>query len=165
MDPVSALAAATAIWSGIKTCVEAGREVQDVWGQLTEWADKAGTVYDYLANAEGKPSIFQKIEFKTSETKEAFNEFTARVKMREMEAEIRHMFLYGALNHLGMDGYKEFLEIRRDVRHKRAQMVLAQQQKKEEFLDDLKWGSAISGLILFLVGLLWFLYINVKDLK
>lgn len=162
MDPITALAAASAIWSGIKACVDTGREVQDVWGQLTEWADKAGHVYDYLAEAEGKPSIFRKLEFAGSETKEAFDIYSARVKMREMEAEIKHMFLYGALNHLGMDGYKEFLDIRQQIRVKRYQLQMKQQRERDAFFDDLKYGSMLLTLLLFLVGMVWYLYIHMK---
>jgi hypothetical protein len=162
MDPITALAAASAIWSGIKACVDTGREVQDVWGQLSQWADNAGQVYDYIAEQESKPSIFRKLEFKTSDTKEAFNIFTARVKMREMESEIKHMFLYGALNHLGMDGYKEFLDIRQQIRVERYKQQQQQQRAKESFKEDLKYGAILTSLLLFLAGLLWWLYINMK---
>lgn len=162
MDPITALAAASAIWSGIKTCIAAGREVQDVWGQLTEWADKAGQVYDYLNTEEKKPSIFRTFEFKDSETKEALNIFAARKQLLQMEQEIRHEFLYGALCHYGMDGYKEFLDIRHQVKFNRLKMVTDQKHAKEAFYDDLKYGAMLTGLILFLVGLLWWLYIQVK---
>jgi hypothetical protein len=162
MDPISALAAASAIWSGIKTCIAAGQEVQDVWGQLTEWADKAGHVYDYLNSKQGKPSIFKHFEFKDSETKEALNIFAARKQLIQMEQEIRHEFLYGALCHYGMDGYNEFLDIRHQVKLNRLKLIAAQQRAKESFYEDLKYGAILTGLLLFLVGLLWWLYINLK---
>ena len=162
MDPITALAAASAIWSGIKTCIQAGQEVQDVWGQLTEWADKAGHVYDYLNAQEGKPSIFRAIEFKDSETKEALNIFAARKQLLQMEQEIRHEFLYGALCHYGMDGYKEFLDIRHQVKQDRIRLVQKQRRDKLQFFEDLKFYFGITALSLFLVGLLWWLYIQVK---
>ena len=58
MDPITALAAATAIWSGIKATVDAGREVQDVFGQLGAWAEQANKVYEVINHKEGKASIF-----------------------------------------------------------------------------------------------------------
>ena len=162
MDPITALATASAIWSGIKTCIKAGKEVEDVWGQLTEWADKAGRVYDYLNAEESKPSIFRAFEFKDSETKEALNIFAARKQLLQMEQEIRHEFLYGALCHYGMDGYKEFLEIRHQVKFHRLKMQQDQKLAKQSFYNDLKYGVMITSLLLFLAGLLWWLYIQVK---
>jgi len=162
MDPITALATASAIWSGIKTCIKAGKEVEDVWGQLTEWADKAGRVYDYLNAEESKPSIFRAFEFKDSETKEALNIFAARKQLLQMEQEIRHEFLYGALCHYGMDGYKEFLEIRHQVKFNRLKMQQDQKLAKQSFYNDLKYGVMITSLLLFLAGLLWWLYIQVK---
>ena len=162
MDPITALAAASAIWSGIKTCIAAGQEVQDVWGQLTEWADKAGQVYDHLNAKESKPAIFRTFEFKTSETKEALNIFAARKQLLQMEQEIRHEFLYGALCHYSMDGYKEFLDIPHQVKLNRLKMIADQKREKEAFYDDLKYGAFLTGLILFLSGLLWWLYIQLE---
>ena len=69
MDPITALAAATAIWSGIKATVDAGREVQDVFGQLGAWAEQANKVYEVINHREGKPSIFSIIKYEKSETR------------------------------------------------------------------------------------------------
>jgi hypothetical protein len=79
-----------------------------------------------------------------------------------MEQEIRHEFLYGALCHYGMDGYNEFLDIRHQVKLNRLKLIAAQQRAKESFYEDLKYGVILTGLLLFLVGLLWWLYINLK---
>ena len=150
MDPITALAAATAIWGGIKSAVDAGREVQDVFGQLGNWAEQAHHVYEGL-NSTGKKS--SKSETR-SETKEAFDVYAARVKMREMEAEIKHMFLYGALNHLGMAGYKEFLDIRHQIKINRMMEERAQERERESFKEDVKYAIGIGILALILTGLL-----------
>ena len=162
MDPITALAAATAIWSGIKATVDAGREVQDVFGQLGAWAEQANKVYEVINHKEGKPSIFSIIKYEKSETKEAFDLYTAKVKMREMEAEIRHMFLYGALNHLGGDGYKEFLDIRHQVKIERIQAAQAQRRAQEEFRDNLKLAGGITLLGVVCMAILGFLFFVFK---
>jgi len=154
VDPITALAAASAIWSGIKATVDAGREVQDVFGQLGTWAEQAHHVYEGLSG-NAKPVA----KTRKSETGEAFDIYAARVKMREMEAEIKHMFLYGALNHLGMDGYKEFLNIRHQIKIERMQEERRQEREKQQFWEDVKYaitlGSVLSALIIILVGLWW----------
>jgi hypothetical protein len=156
MDPITALAAATAIWSGIKATVDAGREVQDVFGQLGTWAEQAHHVYEGLNSKESK-SFKPKVR---NDTKEAFDVYAARVKMREMEAEIKHMFLYGALNHLGMDGYKEFLNIRHEIKIQRMMDERAAERQREQFKEDIKFGITIGSLALVLTGLLgWLVYL------
>jgi len=154
MDPTTALAAATAIWSGIKATIDAGREVQDVFGQLGTWAEQAQHVYEGMGIG-GRKAADQP---RRSETKEAFDIYAARVKMREMEAEIKHMFLYGALNHLGMDGYKEFLDIRHQIKIQRMQEEREQERADEQFWEDVKYAVSIGMLALVLTGLLGWLW-------
>lgn len=161
MDPITALAAATAIWSGIKATVDAGKEVQDVFGQLGAWAEQANKVYEVINHKEGKPSIFSIIKYEKSETREAFDLYSAKVKLREMEAEIRHMFLYGALNHLSMDGYNEFLNLRQQVRVERLQIAQAQRRAQEEFRDTIKLtvGITLLGVVsMAIVGFLFYIF-------
>jgi len=154
MDPITALAAATAIWSGIKATIDAGREVQDVFGQLGTWAEQAQHVYEGMGIGGRRPPD----QPRRSETKEAFDIYAARVKMREMEAEIKHMFLYGALNHLGMDGYKEFLDIRHQIKIQRMQQQRDQERADEQFWEDVKYAVSIGLLALVLTGLLGWLW-------
>jgi hypothetical protein len=154
VDPITALAAATAIWSGIKATVDAGREVQDVFGQLGTWAEQAQHVYEGMGIGGRRPAD----QPRRSETKEAFDIYAARVKMREMEAEIKHMFLYGALNHLGMDGYKEFLDIRHQIKIQRMQEEREQERHKEQVWEDVKYGLIIGSVALASTGLLALLW-------
>lgn len=154
MDPITALAAATAIWSGIKATIDAGREVQDVFGQLGTWAEQAQHVYEGMGIGGRRPPD----QPRRSDTKEAFDIYAARVKMREMEAEIKHMFLYGALNHLGMDGYKEFLDIRHQIKIQRMQQQRDQERADEQFWEDVKYAVSIGLLALVLTGLLGWLW-------
>jgi hypothetical protein len=55
-----------------------------------------------------------------NDTQEAFNAFEAEHKLMSIEKEIRFEFLYGAFCNLeggfgGMDGYRKFCEMRRQI--------------------------------------------------
>ena len=155
MDPITLLAAATAAYNGVKKAVELGREVQDVYSQLSTWASHVGNLKDAIDNLEQKearPSIWKKITFEKSETAEAFDIYAAKKKMEEMEKEIMHMFLYGELCHLGLDGYREFKRMRSEVHEKRKKMIEYQQMEREKFIDNIKI-ITIAGLLI-LIGLL-----------
>ena len=145
MDPLSALAVITTVWGGIKKAVEVGREVQDVMGQLSQWA-QAADVLEQAAEKPKKPPLFKKLDF-SNDTKQAFDAYAAKVKMREMEAEIRHEFLYGGLCHLGMDGLREFYNLRRSIREQRIKMLQDQAIRRQKFIEMSLYGVLIVGTI------------------
>lgn len=144
MDPFSLLATANAAFAGIKKAVEIGREVQDVYSELSKWAGAAGNLQAFInQNKDKKPGIFERIGFNKSETAEAFDIYAAQVQLREMESEIYQMFLYGALAHLGLEGYREFIQLRREVREKREALIREQMARREVFFYHLFWGSLL----------------------
>lgn len=147
MDPVTLFATVSTVWAGVKKAVEFGREAQDILGQLSQWAQAVDDLDQAIHKEKKKPKLFQKLK-RGNATAEAFDEYTAKVKTREQEAEIRHMFLYGALNHLGMDGLREFYEIRRKIREKRIREIQDQQLRREQLIEHLTTG----GLIVAIVG-------------
>jgi hypothetical protein len=159
MDPITILAATTAAFEGVKKAVELGREVTDVYSQLSQWAGHVGQLTDLIAEqkqAEENPSIWKKISFKESETKVAFDLYAAEEKVKEMEKEIFHMFAYGDLCHLGVDGYRRFKELRTEERERRQRMISNQIKAKKKFVHDvIVYGSIFVGTI-FSVWVIWF---------
>jgi hypothetical protein len=144
MDPISLMTAATAAFNGIKKAVEIGREVQDVYSELSKWASAAGNLQAFINQKKTKkPGIFERIGFNKSETAEAFDVYAAQVQIREMEGEIYHMFLYGALNHLGLEGYREFIQLRKKVREDREALIKEQMRRRELFFYYAFWGSML----------------------
>ena len=153
MDPITALATISAIWGGIKKAVEVGREVQDVWGQLSTWA-QAADVLEQVSDKPKKPPLFKKLDF-SNDTKQAFDAYAAKVKMREMEADIRHQFLYGGLCHLGMDGLREFYSIRRRIREQRIKAIQDQLVRRRAFFEACFTGGLIIAGAVAVITILW----------
>ena len=153
MDPITALATITAVWGGIKKAVEVGREVQDVWSQLSTWA-QAADVLEQVSDKPKKPPLFKKLDF-SNDTKQAFDAYAAKVKMREMEAEIRHEFLYGGLCHLGMDGLREFYNIRRQIREQRIKAIQDQRIRQQAFFEVCFTVALIIGGAIAVISILW----------
>jgi hypothetical protein len=116
MDPITILAACTAVWNGIKKASEFAQEAEGVWGQLSKYAGLADQLEQHITTAKNKPQkpkLFGKLEF-GNDTQKAFNVFEAEHKLMQMEAEIKHEFLYGAFADLeggygSLDGYRKFL--------------------------------------------------------
>lgn len=144
MDPITLLATASAIWSGLKKASEFAAEAEGVWSQLSKYcgvADQLEQCIQAEKNKPKKPKLFQKLDF-SNDTQEAFNAFEAEHKLMQMEKDIHHEFLYGAFCNLeggfgGIDGYRKFIEMRRKIRADRIKMKQEQQQAEKEFWDNL----------------------------
>ena len=122
IDPVTALALAGTAFNGIKKAVQLGKDVQDVYAQLSKWAGHVADVHEHMTQNPKKPGLFEKIGFAKSATAEAFDHLIAQQKLKEMEKEIKHMFIWGELQHLGMDGYKELIRKRRQIKADREKL-------------------------------------------
>jgi hypothetical protein len=144
VDPITLLATASAIWSGLKKASEFAQEAEGIWGQLSKYcgvADQLEQCIQEEKNKPKKPKLFQKLDF-SNDTQEAFNAFEAEHKLMQMEKDIRHEFLYGAFANLeggygSMDGYRKFCEMRRKIRADRIKLKQEQQEMEKQFWDNL----------------------------
>ena len=154
MDPITLLAAASAVWNGIKKASEFAQEAEGVWSQLSKYAGLADQLEQHITTAKNKPQkpkLFGKLDF-SSDTQEAFNAFEAEYKLQQMEAEIRETFLYGAWADLpggfgSMDGYRKFCEMRRKIRADRIRMKQEQEMMQKKFWDDMFIYGGVSAVV------------------
>jgi hypothetical protein len=159
LDPVSLLATATAVFNGLKAAVEVGREAEDIFGQLGKWAGAVADLQEWIRteeeNANKPPPLFKKLVFAKSATAEAFDAYAAKIKIAQMEEEIRHMFTLGELWWLGKEGYNEFIMMRRGIKEKREKMVYEQIRRRKKLIRMVT-DYAFIGVILFTGSLiLW----------
>ena len=99
--------------------------------------------------------LFEKIGFAKNETSEAFDQIIAKKKVEEMEKDIRHMFTWGELHHLGLDGYKDFIRRRRKIKADREKMIYEQMRRKKKFLNIVKQSIIAGVLIIFTIWFMW----------
>jgi len=160
MDPLTALSLATAAFQGVKKVVQAGKDAEDIYKQLSKWAGHISDVNEFINEKDDQPKrlgIFEKIGFAKSETGEAFDQIVAKRKVKEMEDNIRHMFVWGELHHLGLDGYRDFIQRRRKIKEERAKLIWDQRKRKRKFLKFCR-DITIGGVaVLFSIWLMWFM--------
>jgi hypothetical protein len=163
MDPLTALSLATAAFQGVKKVVQAGKDAEDIYKQLSKWAGHISDLNEFMSDDDKpkKPGIFEKIGFAKSATGEAFDQIIAKRKVKEMEDEIRHMFTWGELHHLGMDGYRDFILRRRKIKADREKLIYEQMRRKKKFFrlcKDIAIGSVaiISSIMLvsWMIGII-----------
>jgi hypothetical protein len=83
VDPITILAACTAVWNGIKKASEFAQEAEGVWGQLSKYAGLADQLEQHITTAKNKPQkpkLFGKLDL-NNDTQEAFNVFEAEHKL------------------------------------------------------------------------------------
>lgn len=163
MDPVTLLSAASLAFNGVKKAVQVGQDIEVVFKQLQTWSGHVSDLQEWIGQDKKykKPSLWQKLTWDKSETAEAFDELIAKKKIEEMEKEIRHLFTWGKLHHLGMDGpygYKAFIKIRREIKDKRKREIYNQMRRRKAFLYNTKMGVLIGTLVLVLIWMSKFLW-------
>jgi len=152
IDPITAIGAATAAFNGVKKLVHAGREIEDVVGQLGKWYGAAAD----LGRAETQrknPPIFTKLFSSGSVEQEALEILVHKKKLQEQEKQLEEM-----LNiRFGFGTWREMIELRRKIRKEREETVYRQQERRRAFLE----GIAVIFLTVFLFALvvfiIWFL--------
>jgi hypothetical protein len=166
MDPVTIFATATALWSGVKTAVEYGREAEDILGQLGKWATAVADLQLYFEVEQEKPSIFKKPVFKKSATAEALDKFTVKKQLEQQEMEIYRMFIYGPLSHLGKDGYTEWWMMRLEIKKQRDLVINEWKHRRKKFYEDcILWGSIgamVFTTVLTIGGILYYRFTVVE---
>ena len=153
MDPITLLAAASAAFNGVKQLVEHGKEIEDVFGQLSKWASYTSDLQEWCRQEESKPSIFKKLSF-GDDTSEALNVMSIRMKLAQQEVEIREMFQW-----YGPPGaYEEFIAERRRIKAQREKMIYEQARRRKEFLYNAFYISTTVVLLGILGWMGWTVY-------
>lgn len=149
VDPVTAIATATAAFNTVKKMVAMGRDVEDTLSQVGKWY---GAVSD-LNEAERdvkNPPLFKKIVASKSVEEEAMNVYAAKKRAQQQEKELRELLMYT----YGPDGYKELVDLRRRIKNEREKTIYAQARRRKQVF----WGTVQSIGILCLAGVTYKLY-------
>ena len=92
IDPVTALAAATAAFTTIKKGFEVGRDVESMAGDLSRWM---GAVSDIKKGEDysKRPPLFKKLVAAGSVEEEAMQTFMAKKKAEDMRDQLKQIII------------------------------------------------------------------------
>ena len=155
IDPMTAVATATAAFNGVKKLVEAGQNIENTFSQMGKWYGAVSDFNEAVRQVENPP-LFQKIIHKTSVEEEAMNLYIQQKKIKEQESQLRELLLYM----YGPDAYRELTELRRKIKSKREKDVYQQMRNRKAFMwNALGWTSVVVlGYFVYLIVL--FIYTN-----
>ena len=125
MDPISIFMAATAAFNTVKKLVEAGREVEDVLGQIGVWM---GKVSELNAADSKKPSIFKRIGGGKSVEQEAMEQLQRREAVRKQHLEMMSMVKLK----YGPQAFEDLMVMQRQIKLKRERELIHQAQRRKD---------------------------------
>jgi len=146
MDPLTLVAMASTTFKGVQTLVTKGAEIEHVAQKLGHWYGLVSDVREAEREAENPP-LFKKLFDGESVEQQALNAVIAKKKIEEQEKEVRDLITWAYGDHT----YKEMMQMRRDIRAKREQMIYKQRRKQKRMLDV----SAIIMALMVSGGVIW----------
>lgn len=154
IDPISALAIATTAFKAVKSLVEAGREIEDVTGQLGTWFSAVADINN-AAEDKKKPPFYKKLaKNRQSIEQEALDALVAKKKVQEMERELWQMVSY----RYGQDAYREMMQLRKEIAKKRDLEVWKKRRQIQQMIDIV----IVSVLALTGIGIIGFIVWLIK---
>jgi hypothetical protein len=142
LDPVSALAIATSAFNLLKKGISAGRELEDMAGQLGTWF---GAVSDVKSAEEeaNDPPLFRKLISSGSVEQEAMQALLARKKIEQQEKELRELIVW----RWGVEEYTAMMRDRTRIKDTRAKAIQNQRRKMRKLIANVLTITAILGLV------------------
>jgi hypothetical protein len=130
MDPLSLIAMASTTFKGIQTLVEKGAEIEHVAQKLGHWYGLVSDIKEAEKESENPP-LFKKLFDGESVEQQALNSVIAKKKIEEQEKHVRELITWA----YGVETYKEMMQMRRDIRAKREQVIYKQRRRQRRMLD------------------------------
>ena len=152
IDPVTALATATAAFNAVKKGVEMGQDIENMAGAIGKWM---GAVSDINKSEEfaKKPPLFKKLFAGGSVEEEALAAFMAKKKAEDMREQLRQIISATR----GPQAWQELVKTEADIRKKRQETIYAQKERQKHFIEIVVIiGATIVGaaLVTFVIWLI-----------
>ncbi len=141
IDPVTAIAGATAAFNTIKAGFAAGREIESMAGDLGRWMNSVSDIKK-AEELNKKPPIFKKLFNSGSVEEEALQIFMAKKKAEDMREQLKQIISFSR----GPSAWEELLRTEADIRKKRQKMIYDQEERRRKLIE----GVLISVLVLIL---------------
>ena len=150
LDPITVIATASAAYNALKKGIEVGRELQDMGGQLAQWAGAVSDL-DFLVKKAEDPPWWRA---GSNVQAEAIEIFAAKKKIESQRAELKTYIQYS----YGQSGWEELLRIEAQVRKRKQATDHRKAEIKETMITvtivALVLMAGVSGLAL-LAFILW----------
>lgn len=152
IDPVTAIAGATAAFNAIKKGIQVGRDLQDMGGQLSQWAGAIADL-DFADRQTQKPPWYKALG--SGVEAQAMEIWQAKQKAESMRKELKD---YISLMY-GPSKWQEILEIEAKLRKEKKEHEHRQIEIKQKIIE---WSAGVA-VFIFCTGCLFgFVWIGTR---
>jgi len=153
IDPVSAMATASAAFSAIKKGFAVGRDIEGMVGDLSRWMGALSDI-DQAEKEAKNPPIFKKLFSGKSIEQEALEAFAAKKKAEAQRAELKQWMGFA----MGSKAWDELIRMEGQIRKQRQETLYRQRERRQKFLEYvIITGTCAIAIVLFVTA-----YIVVK---
>ena len=152
MDPVTIIGGATVAFNALKKGFQVGKDLQDMSGQLTQWASAMSDL-SYAEQKNKNPPWWKALNGQSVEA-EALEIFTAKKKAEAMRKELKDWISFS----MGPSAWDELVATEGKIRKQKKEQEYRKAEMQEAIIT---WG--LSGFILLMfLGILSFVVYMVK---
>ena len=154
MDPISAMATASAAFGAIKKGFAVGRDIEQMAGDLSRWM---GAMSDLeQAEREAKnPPIFKKLFAGQSVEQEAITAFANKEKAKQQRYELQQWISLT----MGRSKWEELVRMEGQIRKTRKETLYKQRERRQKFVEFVAWtvmvciaSALLYAFVMFLKG-------------
>ena len=152
IDPVTAIAGATAAFNMLKKGIAVGKDLQDMGGQLSKWAGAIADL-DFADKQNRKPAWYKTLGGGVEA--QAMEIFAAKQKAAAMRQELKD---YISLMY-GPSKWQEILEIEADLRKQKREHEHRQMEIKQAIIE---WTAGFALFVLGVGAIVGFVWIGTR---
>ena len=141
IDPISAAAAATKAYAGVKAFIEAGKSIEDTFQVVARWQGHASDVLYANQRQQKKRNPLKDVVFANSVEAEEAQMFAAKKRIETQRKEVITLLQYA----YGNEGLEEYRNCMKEVQAQRQREVYAQQEAKDALIKSF-WIAVLVGI-------------------
>jgi len=150
MDPVSAMATASAAFGALKKGFAIGRDLESMASDLSRWMGALSDIEQAEKEAKNPP-IFKKIISSKSVEQEAIEAFAAKKKAESQRAELKQWMGFT----MGSKAWDELIRMEGQIRKQRQETIYRQRERRQKFIEIVVIILAIVTGAALLFGFIW----------
>jgi len=141
IDPITAAAAATKAYAGVRAFIEAGKSIEDTFSVVARWQASASDILYASQRQKKRTNPLKQVVFAQSVEAEAAQIFAAKKRIENQRKEIVTLLQYA----YGNEGLEEYRRCMREVQEQRQREVYAQQEAKDALIKSF-WIIVLVGI-------------------
>ena len=139
MDPVTAMATASAAFGALKKGFAIGRDIESMASDLSRWMGALSDL-DQMEKEAKNPPIFKKLFGGQSVEQEAIMAFANKQKAQQQRYELQQWISFT----MGKSKWDELVRMEGQIRKRRQETLYRQRERRRKFIEILAWIICIS---------------------